>query len=341
MSAERALSRLLETIPLRPVGFGAATLIVCLSVVLATLFRLSMDPILGGHLFLAPLLVPSVVSALWAGPRAGATALAFSALVAAFASDRAAGGDQPGSSLWIVGAFVLVGLLLLALSAMVRAALTRMHEQRRKLEASERRLALVAGEMEHRVKNTLAVVSALTSQTARGCTDVPQFVRSFAGRLHALGQANDLLIARKIESVQFDELVETVLSAFAPKASGDRGLIVLGGPAMRVSGHDVNGLSLVLHELATNAAKYGALSVNEGRVDLCWRCDPEGRCEVLWSEHDGPHVVPPSREGFGGRLFRQALPDGEAHLEYAPDGVRCRLAFVPEAAARRREMTAA
>jgi len=189
---------------------------------------------------------------------------------------------------------------------------------------AEARDQLVREELSHRLKNCMTTVAALASQTLRTSDGPESFRTSFGARLEALG--------RSLTMVGDDEprtLGGVLLRALAPyvEASADR--FAFDGPDVPLPERSVTALGLVAHELATNAMKYGALSTPEGRVLVAWTVE-DGRVALTWREVGGPPVTTPSRRGFGSRLIERAAPmelDGSATVEFAPDGVVCRIAF--------------
>jgi len=196
------------------------------------------------------------------------------------------------------------------------AGASRDLSERKQAEELQR---LLGNELNHRVKNTLATVQSIINQTLRGAADTEGARTTLNARLVALAGAHDLLTDRSWAAA---DLVDLAARAVAPFVSGQ---IALVGPSVDVSPSQALALSLALHELATNAAKYGALSRPEGRVELRWAVQA-GRLNLSWRESGGPRVVPPSRQGFGSRLIEHALSrdlDGKTRLEFAPEGVRC------------------
>ncbi|SCY05346.1 signal transduction histidine kinase [Novosphingobium aromaticivorans] len=191
----------------------------------------------------------------------------------------------------------------------------------------EEQLELLVGELNHRVKNTLMVVQAMAYQTFRGAGLPEQPVASFNQRLAALSGAHDALSRANWSGTALADIVR-------------EGLLICGDsdPRISVSGPDVLipanatvSLVMVLHELATNATKYGALSVDGGSVAIDWNYDPPGEWLVLeWKERGGPAVVAPSRKGFGSRLVTEAVPrqlGGKVEMHYEWEGLHCRIAF--------------
>lgn len=202
----------------------------------------------------------------------------------------------------------------------------------RKLE-EEQRQTLMA-ELDHRVKNVLAAVQALAYQTAKRTTSLDAFLQNFSGRLKALGSANELLTAARWRGAAIEHIAAAELGALAPgQTSWD-------GPELFLTPRAANALSLALHELATNAVKFGALSVETGHVDLRWKLLASGGFELIWTESGGPRVAPPLRRGFGSTLLEQVTGrelNGETTVEYRPSGVRARLTAGPAAVVARPE----
>jgi PAS domain S-box-containing protein len=190
---------------------------------------------------------------------------------------------------------------------------------------AEEHRAVLARELTHRVKNTLATVSAVVSQTLRDATSLDDAATTVSGRIASLGAAHELLVKDEIEGAAIGEIVQRVLAPFMDR-NGER--FVVDGPTVRLTPEITLALSMALHELATNAAKYGALSGPQGRVEIRWSIegqDGERRLAFRWAEHGGPPVTPPSRTGFGTRMIERVLRKhvrGGAAIHYLPDGVR-------------------
>jgi PAS domain S-box-containing protein len=189
---------------------------------------------------------------------------------------------------------------------------------------AEERRSLLINELNHRVKNTLATVQSIASQTFRG-HDVARDLRAtFESRLIALSNAHNVLTR---ESWEGAPLAEIVAQAILPFVQKDTPRIRSNGPDVRCSTKSALALAMALHELATNAVKYGALSTAEGSVRIEWTVDrADGRFALLWSEQDGPPVVQPTRQGFGSRLVGRSLAGelgGDVRLDFRSDGLRC------------------
>jgi len=187
-------------------------------------------------------------------------------------------------------------------------------------------LDLVNHELQHRVKNTLAVLSAVASQTFRDNSSKAA-LDIYQARLAAFGRAHDLLTASHWAETPLHDVVQTAL---APYRTGE-GRFEVSGPATIVGSRQALSLSLAIHELATNAMKYGALSEPGGRIAITWdKADGDGEPTFVftWRETGGPAVSPPSSTGFGSRLITRVLKDdfnGTVELSYEPAGLVCRL----------------
>ncbi|KQO55231.1 histidine kinase [Methylobacterium sp. Leaf87] len=197
-------------------------------------------------------------------------------------------------------------------------------------KAAAERQRLLLNELNHRVKNTLATVQSIAAQTFRGQAEVGART-VFDARMAALSTAHNVLVADNWESAS---LRSVVTRALAPHllAEVDVDRFRMDGPDARLHPKVAVTLSMALHELMTNAAKYGALSVPEGRVHVTWSLEPMAddrqRLDLLWEEQGGPEVAAPTRKGFGSRLIERQLPlefDGRAEIEYRVAGVVCRL----------------
>ncbi|MBR1159965.1 PAS domain-containing sensor histidine kinase [Bradyrhizobium elkanii] len=199
------------------------------------------------------------------------------------------------------------------------------------VDISERKRAenaqkVLIDELNHRVKNTLATVQSLASQTARHAADLQEFLPTFTGRLLALARAHDLLTQRNWQDAPFEKLVDDIV---AP-VSGGR--VVTEGPHVDLDARTALSVTMAFNELLTNAVKYGALSLPDGSVSLTWRMDGgvQSTLECEWCERGGPPVTPPKRRGFGTRLMERCIEHdlaGEFDLEFEPEGARCRLVF--------------
>ncbi|MES2035520.1 MAG: HWE histidine kinase domain-containing protein [Pseudomonadota bacterium] len=197
-----------------------------------------------------------------------------------------------------------------------------------RVRAEEQR-KLLLDELNHRVKNTLATVQSIAAQTARTTPEPQAFRAAFEARLMALSGVHNLLTEGNWEGARLEEILRAELAPY-----GDA-RFQLDGPAVRLTAQEALTFALVTHELATNAAKYGALSTPDGCVRVDWRTaenDDGGPRRLLldWREEGGPPVAPPTRQGFGSRLIERSIRtdmQGETTMAFEPDGLKCRISI--------------
>lgn len=191
-------------------------------------------------------------------------------------------------------------------------------------ERAETQRKLLLAELNHRVKNTLAVVQGIAHQTFKGQGSIDDAKRAFEGRLLALSRAHDLLTQESWEPLSLEDLAA---DSVTPRGV-NRQRVSLSGPAVRLPPRHAVAVAMVLHELFTNAIKYGALSDDAGRITLQWRIDGQ-QLIIDWTEQGGPPVTPPTRRGFGSVMIERTLTDleGTVALDFPPTGATCRLAL--------------
>ncbi|MDB5452017.1 MAG: histidine kinase [Caulobacteraceae bacterium] len=196
--------------------------------------------------------------------------------------------------------------------------------------ADEQRVLLLH-ELNHRIKNTLATVQSIADQTLRGAKVDVRVRTVLAQRLRAVSEAHDVLVDQNWAGA---DLMAIVAGALEPFMSAYTDRLAVGGPDIRLAPNEAVAISLVLHELATNAVKYGALSTAEGRIRVEWNLAQNGRGErqmnLLWAEEGGPAVEPPDHRGFGARLIDRLFEqetNGEAKIDFAPQGLRCSMSL--------------
>ena len=184
----------------------------------------------------------------------------------------------------------------------------------------EERLRFIMRELAHRSKNLLSIILSMAGQTAHSATSVPDFSKRFTQRLQGLSHSHDLLLQRDWRGATMRELAERQVQHFV---EGEAHRATCSGPDVMVDPKAAQNIGLALHELATNASKYGALSTPEGRVNITWSLT-EARFHLEWRETGGPPVQPPQARGFGQvvleRLASDAL-EGDVALDYAPEGL--------------------
>jgi two-component sensor histidine kinase len=192
--------------------------------------------------------------------------------------------------------------------------------------AEEQQGVLIA-ELDHRVKNTLATVCAVAAQTLDASSSMADFVTSLDGRLRSMARTHELLSHRKWRGIPLTDLINREL---APYVRGNNAQIA--GPDVMLTAEAGQSVGMALHELVTNAAKYGALSTRQGRVSVRWHQPKKGglhdRLIIEWLETGGPPVRSSPKSGYGTGVITDLLPyelGGSADLVFAPDGVQCRL----------------
>ena len=208
-------------------------------------------------------------------------------------------------------------LLLIGLAFAVRMATT--------IARGEMLHDLLIEELNHRVKNTLAILQAIATQTFRSASRIER--EKFEGRLGALAEAHNLLSKEKWEGSELKNVIDRVLQPYLLNNNPER--VRMFGPKVPLSPRRAVVLSMIVHEIATNAAKYGALSNDTGTVTLDWEVveESDGRMlRMIWTEAGGPHVTAPVQRGFGSRLIERSARDqlgGEATVDFLPRGVVC------------------
>jgi two-component sensor histidine kinase len=271
---------------------------------------------------------------LFAGWEFGAAILAASALMIWTVAHL----QFPATTL---GIFCAGGVLQLLLAGFVRELLRnawraeqelRVVAERRAREAEARELVL--GEARHRLKNLMAIIEALAKFSGPRAGQNPAvdaYVKRFVGRLRALGSTSDLVLRNGFDVLEANAVVHAVLEPFM---SGSPPRVSFDGPDVRLSERFGGALALAVHELASNALKYGALSGPAGTVDFRWTVTPRDggeHVEFVWMEDGGPPPAKPDHDGFGHRLIRSTAlgePDGEVQIDYLPQGLVCRIAYI-------------
>ena len=197
---------------------------------------------------------------------------------------------------------------------------------------AELHLRLLVNELNHRVKNSLATIQAIAAQSFNGQRSLGEAQEAFSSRIIALAEAHDLLTRENWEGAEMHDVASRVAALHGGDARFE-----LSGAAIRLSPKTALSLSMALHELATNAVKYGALSGQHGNIQIFWDLAPESgapRLDLTWTERGGPPVKPPEKRGFGSRLIERGLAAelaGAAVIDFQPEGVVCRIRALLEA----------
>jgi two-component sensor histidine kinase len=291
---------------------------VCLSLVLAVLLAATAMrwalSLVGSNLTFATYYPAVLICSLLTGWHYGAASAVLSSVIGStlFPHDPLAS-TFDGAAVVNIVAFLGCCAIIIATADALRRAV-------RELDEANGLAAALNKELQHRVTNMLAVVQALASQSAK-TANPGGFDAAFAGRLRALAKANALLGRRSLETCA---LLDLINEACEPFCDGDN--ITKHGPACLLPSTSCVPLVLALHELCTNAVKYGALSVPEGRVEVSWDLvDKSGRLSILWQEVGGPTVRQPTRKGIGSSLLCAQPGIAEVELKFDQTGLRCRL----------------
>lgn len=202
--------------------------------------------------------------------------------------------------------------------------ITEAHEVRTALEVSDARQKLLLNELNHRLKNNFASIQSIAALTARGSPDLETFTDTFQSRLLALSNTQTLLTNTGWESADVEAIFEQELHPYTERA-------IIDGPSILLDQKRALSIGLIAHELTTNAAKHGALSVAQGSIRVRWTMpDAKGRISLEWCESGGPPAKPPSRKGFGSRLIKSSIEGslgGTAIYEYLPSGLKATFTF--------------
>ena len=235
-----------------------------------------------------------------------------------------------------LASFTIFSLLILAVVHLLNRKVEGLLNERARNEAllqdsalGEMQLEQLNIELRHRLKNTFAVIAGLISQSARYTRDIDQFAASLAGRLSAMGNAMDLVATRNFVGASLNELIAETLKPLVPPGSTR---LVMQGADTIVPGDVASALALTLHELGTNAIKYGAWSNARGKVSVEWtlsRLDNDDtRFQLAWIERGGPAVGAPERRGLGTTLIDSGFPTAQVERHFNAQGVECRMVAV-------------
>jgi two-component sensor histidine kinase len=301
----------------KPLSFFWGQLFAVGCVGLATLFRLGVAMLMQADMRFLAYFPALLAAALWGGMRAGATAMALSLIMSRILFIPR---EAPlVTELAGLGFFLVVGVLLVTVGSLLAGTV-------RRLAAAEERLRILVDELAHRARNGLNMMLALTSQSARGVTTVEAYEQALRSRLQAMGRSQELATAKGGHPPNLGELIVYVLepfdvARFAFPSAKEAAAVPL-STALSMS------LSLVLHELGTNATKYGALCSGEGKIEVAVASD-ERQVEIVWRETAGPPIEGTNPPGFGSRLFQLALrgQGGAVDTRFEPQGLVAVITF--------------
>jgi two-component sensor histidine kinase len=228
--------------------------------------------------------------------------------------------DAPPPQEFLVAENVSLRLLLAQAEINAHGLLTQAGIDAREREAADKLQKLIVEELHHRIKNTLATVSAIASQSLRNVAGAEHAQHAIEGRLLALGRAHDLLLQARWTGADLGKIIRGATEAFD---NPDVPKFTIAGPDVRMTSGAVIAIAMTLNELCTNTTKFGALSVPAGRVDIAWTVDPKTqRLHLKWTEKNGPAVRAPDKRSFGTRLIETLGKQlkGDVHLTYEPSG---------------------
>lgn len=286
---------------------------VALAVTIPTLIRLVTGPHIGQSAIFAVYFPAVMLATVLLGWRFGLVTTGLSALAASyFFMPPVLSLSMSGADVGSVVYFIAAALLIVLFADTLRRTFVE-------LEATARREAVLAAELDHRAKNNMAMIEALARQTQNSGNGDDGFFEALMPRLRALSSAQELLRRSDWASCELPALAMETLRPFDHHEG-----LKIEGPECSLPSDICTPLVLALHELATNAVKYGALSAADGQVDVRWSIDPEtALLELEWRERDGPPVITPERRGLGSRLLAKGNPLVDIEHVFEPDGVRC------------------
>ena len=316
-SVQVRLIQILSSASLRRASLFAGQAIAVFAVGVAALARWAASPLLGSDVSFI-MAVPAVLLATFFGGRlAGLTAIiagsGLDILIASQGGHLAVVKATPRLIVWLSSAAVVM-----LITVQLRAVLDMLRLRESELLAASDRLQLLVHELEHRGRNALAIVQALSHDVARSSTSVAEYSQALDGRLSALASSYQALTRHGSAPVEVSDLVRDVLKPFG------RQIKIRNGPDCRIPPTSSLPLSLALHELATNATKYGALSTSSGEVAIDWTVRGGDVLDLHWVENGGPALGSVSPEGFGSKLLRnifQETPAGAFKALWRPQGM--------------------
>lgn len=288
--------------------------------VVATLARLALAGPLGATL---PFITyfPALILAAAMGGLAGGVACLLVSLTAVVVLVTPLQGDSGVASVaWTYVSFVIAGGLVIAVAAALSDSVRQLRRSQDRLAETERRLQTLVGELVHRNRNALFVIMSIVSQSARGAQTPAEAEQMINARLQALVRAQEVILAADGARADLTRLLELALEPFDLSRFD-----IAPGNDVQLDSDVALSVGLLLHELATNAVKHGALSSRRGRVGLGWSDGDAGFTRLSWTETGGPPVTAPTRAGFGSRLFSVALTPrgGGVERRFEPGGLIC------------------
>jgi two-component sensor histidine kinase len=274
--------------------------------------RLLLDTVAPGRLPYITFFPAVIVAAYFLGRGPGLFVLVLTAAVGT------AWADPTGQS--ALAFYIASALLFLGVAGLIVFLIDRLNAANEQLRQHEAQLVMINRELKHRIKNLFAIADSVCQQTITAGGSAKDMTRAVSGRILAIASAQDLLSVTATQGANLRDLVEKLVSTLAPQPSR----LDVSGEHVVLPAEITTNFALVLHELATNALKYGAWSKDEGRVKVSWRVE-NSRFNFRWREHDGPVPAPPIREGLGHNLIRRSLEGARVEHSLRPDGLECEI----------------
>ena len=281
--------------------------------VIALIARLLIDLIVPWRLPFITFFPAVFLAAYYLGSGPGVLVLALSTIVGTAWVDPF--GHSP------ISLYATSALLFLIVAGMIVFVVDRLSAAHEKLSQQEKQLEMINRELKHRIKNLFAIADSVCQQTINAGGSAEEMTRAASGRLLAIAAAQDLLSTTVTEGADLKELVEKLASSLAPSPSR----IKVEGHSLRLTVNTTTPFALILHELATNALKYGAWTQERGWVHVSWSATSDDLLQFRWREHDGPILAPPVREGLGRKLIKSSLPGARVEHSFKPDGLQCEI----------------
>jgi two-component sensor histidine kinase len=280
---------------------------------IAVLGRLLIDQIVPGRLPFITFFPAVFLAAYYLGSAPGLLVLALSTVAGTAWVDPF--GHSP------ISLYATSALLFLLVAGMIVFVVDRLSAAHEKLSQQEKQLEVINRELKHRIKNLFAIADSVCQQTINAGGSAKEMTHAVSGRLLAIASAQDLLSTTATEGADVKELVEKLAASLAPSPSK----IKVEGQALRLPVATTTPFALILHELATNALKYGAWTQEHGWVHARWLATSNDVLEFRWREHGGPVLAPPVREGLGRKLIKSSLPGARVEHSFKPDGLQCEI----------------
>jgi two-component sensor histidine kinase len=281
--------------------------------VIATILRIVLDPFIlppaPFFTYYTAVLLTAFLCGLW--PAIFAVAISGITAWYFFLPPRGTFETSPHAAIALL-AFFTIAFLIVAVVASLHAAI-------KKILVQEQETKLLANELQHRTSNLLTVIQSIAQRSLAGDLSLAQGKEIFEARLQALARTHSQLTSSKMDAVSLEEIIKSELEAFPSQTK-------IEGAEIFLDYQQAHKFSLAVHELTTNALKYGALSAPRGGVQIAWSVSNNGSGHVLkfrWEEHGGPPVVVPTREGFGSTLLKAAF--AKTRMDYAPNGFSCEI----------------